>query len=187
MLFENQARWQVEQRLKRGKMKAEWEPIVAVQDRWPAERAAHSEQRTVGLGSNIYSMVHQVCFCCDAQELDRFLDPLCSKVNSHGQRLPCSRPDHVQCAISLLDTWSNHQNLTLRQMVIRGPSKLAAGLSTESNPCIQYFNLIHKRCPRFMGPNDLWPVVVITLIEVYTQHPQQPLWVYAHRLKTNSR
>jgi hypothetical protein len=115
--------------------------MAAEPDQWAAERTERTEQSTIGPRPNIYKMVDPVRLCGAAKELDRFLDALHSNFNSHGHLLPRGGPDHVKYLMSLLDTWSNHQNPTLRQTAMTDPSEWAGDLSAESDPYLQDFDL----------------------------------------------
>jgi len=108
--------------------------MAAERDQWAAEQAECTEQSTIGPGPNIYKMVDPVRFCAGATELDLFLESLCSNFNSHGHLFPCGGPHHVNYAISLLDTWSNHQNPTLIQTAMTDSSERAGDISAEYDP-----------------------------------------------------
>jgi hypothetical protein len=125
ILLENQAQWKTKQTLEQERMAAERERIAAKRNQWAAERAECTEGSTVGARPNISEMVDPVRFCSGAKELDRFLDALRSNFNSHGHLFPRGGPDHVKYVSSLLDSWSNHHNATLRQTASTDPSEWA--------------------------------------------------------------
>jgi hypothetical protein len=130
-------------------------------------------------------MVDLVRFWGSAKKLDRFLDALRSNFNSHGHQFPCGGPDNVKYAISLLDAWSNHQNLTVRQTAMPDASEWVGDLSAESDPCPQDFDLFSQEMAKVYGDKDRRHMAVITLIQGFTQLPQESVRAYANRLKAN--
>jgi len=125
MLLEDQARWKADQRLEWERIAAEREPIAAEQNQRAAKRAKRAKHSIVDARPNIYKIVDPVQYCGGAKEPDRYLDTLLSNFNSHGHLFPRSGPDHVNCTISLLHTWSHHQNLALRPTAMPDPSEWA--------------------------------------------------------------
>jgi len=125
MLLDKQAQWKAEQKLQRERMAAERERMAAERDQWAAKCAERPERSITSPRPNIYQMVDPVRYCGGANELHQFLDAFCSNINFHGHLFPPGGPDHVKYAISLLDTWSNHQNPALRQTAMTDPSEWA--------------------------------------------------------------
>jgi len=132
-------------------------------------------------------MVDPVRYCSGVKELDRFLDALHSKFNSHGHLFTHGGPDHVQYAISLLDAWSNHQNPALRQMAMTDPSEWAGDLSAQSGTCLQDFDRFSQVMAKVNGDKDRRRVAVITLMQQYIQLPQESVRAYVNRVKANWR
>jgi len=171
MLLENQAQWKAAQRLEWEQiaaelesMAAERETIAAERAPWAAEHAKRTKRSTVGPRPNIYKMVDPVRFCGSAKELARFLDVLRSNFNASGHQFPRGGPDHVKYTISLLDTWSNDQNPTLRQTAMTDPSESAGDLSAQSDSCLQDFYLFSQQMAKVYGDKDRRRVAVITLM-----------------------
>jgi hypothetical protein len=102
----------------------------------------------------MFKMVDPIRFSGGAQELDGFLDSLRSNSNSHGHLFPRGGPNHIKYAISLLDSWSNHQNLALRQTAMTDPSNWAGDLSAESDPCLQDCDLFSHQMAKVYGDKD---------------------------------
>jgi len=173
MPLENQAQWNAEQKLESERIEAEQEPMAGERDQWAAERAECAERSITGPRLNIYKKVDPVRYCGGANELDRFLDSLCSNFNSHGHLFPPGGPHYVKYAISVLDTWSNHQNLALRQTAMTDPLQCACDLSAESGPCLQDFDLCSQEIAKVYGDKDRRRVAVITLMQEFIQLPQE--------------
>jgi hypothetical protein len=161
--------------------------MSAERDQLAAERAERTYRSTVGPRPNISKMVDPVRFCGGAKELDQFLDSLRSNFNSHSHLFPHGGPDHVKYAFSLLDAWSNHQNLTLRQMAMTNPSEWAGDLSAQFDPCLQDFDIFSQEMAKVYGDKDRRRVEVITLMSGYIQLPRESVRAYANRLKANWR
>jgi hypothetical protein len=190
MLLEHQVQWKAERKLERERMEAERLRMAAEREQWAAERAERTERAersTTGPTQNIYKMVDPVRYCGGAKELDRFLDALRSNFNSHGHLFPRGGPDHVKYAISLLDSWSTHQNPAQRQTEMMDPSEWAVDLSAESDPCLQDFDLFSQEMTKVYGDKDRRRIAVIRLMQEFTQLPQEPVRAYANRLKANWR
>jgi hypothetical protein len=119
-----------------------------------AERAERTKRSTVGRRLNTYRIIDPIRFCSGAKELDRFLDALQSNFNSHGHLFPRGGPGYVKYVISLLDAWSNYQNLPLRQMAMTDPSEWAGDISVQSDSCLQYFDLFSQDVAKVYGVMD---------------------------------
>jgi hypothetical protein len=91
---------------------------AATLDQCAAEHTKRTKRSTVCLNLNSYKMIDPVRFCGCAKELDRFLDLLRSNFNSHGHLFPSGGPNQFKYVIPLLDTGSNHQKQTLRQIAM---------------------------------------------------------------------
>ena len=126
-------------------------------------------------------------FCGGAKELDRFLDAVRSNFNCRGHLFPRGGPEHVKYAISLLDSWNNHQNPTLRQTAMRDPSEWAGDLSAQSDPCLQDFDLFPQEMAKAYGDKDRRRVAVTILMQGYMQLPQELVRPYANRFKADWR
>jgi hypothetical protein len=85
--------------------------------------------------------------------------------NSLGQLFPQGGPDHVKYAISLPDTWRDHQDPALRQTVMTDSSQQASDLSAESRPCLQDFDLFSQEIAKVYGDKDRRRVAVISLTQ----------------------
>ena len=110
-------------------MAAKRERMPAKRNQWAAERVTRTEQSTLGLRSNICTMVDPVRFCGGATQLDRFLDALHSNFNSHGHLFPHAGPYHVKYAISVQDACSHHHTWILEKAAMTDPSESADILS----------------------------------------------------------
>jgi hypothetical protein len=99
-------------------------------------------------------MVDTVMFYGRAKELDRFLNIVSSNFNSHGHVFPCGGPDQLKYAISILDSWSNYQYHTLRQMAMTDCSEWTGNVSADSDLCLQYFNLFSPEMAKIYGEKD---------------------------------
>jgi len=161
--------------------------MAAEQHQSAAQCTEHTEQSTLGPRPNIYKMVDPVCYCSSAKELDQFLGAFWSNFNSHGHLFPHGGPDHVKYAISLLNTWSNHQNPTLGQTAMTDHLEWVGNLSAESDPCLQDFDLFWQEVAKVYGDKNWRCVAVITLMQGSIYLPQESVRAYTNRLKANWR
>jgi len=122
-------------------------------------------------------------FCGGVKELVQFLDVLRSSCNSRSHLLQRGGPDDIEYAISLLETWSNHRNPTLRQTAMTDPSGMGGRLICRIRPM-----------PTGLRPlftcdldTDRRLLEVITLMQGYIQLPQESVRSYANCLKATWR
>jgi hypothetical protein len=127
-------------------------------------------------------MVDPIRFCGGAKELDRILDALRRNCNSHRHVFPCGGPNPIKCASSVLDSWSNYQNLTLRQTAMRDTSEWAGDLFAEFGPCLQHLYLFSEEMAKVYGDKDRRCMVVIMLIQGNINLSQELVRVYANCL-----
>jgi len=163
------------------------ERMAAQRDQCAAKRAKQAERSIVGPRRNMYQMVDHEHYCGSAYELDRFLDPLCSNFNSYHHLFTPGGPDHIEYAIPLLHPSSNHQNPALRQAPMTDHSLWAGNISAESGPCLKNFNLVSREMAKVYEDNDRRHVAVTTMMQEYTQLPQESVRAYANRGKARSR
>jgi hypothetical protein len=108
LLFEQQAEWKEE----RTRMLTELDCSRTI------DRPENTRTQSM-----IFKMVDPLWYCGAAKELDEFLETLRSNYASHKHLFPRADPDHVTYAVSFLDTWSNHPDMTQRQMENTDPAE----------------------------------------------------------------
>jgi len=185
MMIQNQAQWKAERTLEWDSMLAELEQMAVKQDQWAAEHAKHTERNTTGLRLNIYKMVDPIQYCSSGKELDRFLNTWRSNSNSHGHRIWCGGPDHLNYMITLLHSWSNHQYLALRQTAMTEHSDWAGIISPESDSCILDVDQLSQVLAKTVGDKDQCHMMVIRLMQENIQPQQESVWAYSNHLKVN--
>jgi hypothetical protein len=57
-------------------------------------------------------MLDLLLYCGGAKELDKFLESLRSNFASQKHLFPRADPNPVKYAVSFLDTWNNHPDMT---------------------------------------------------------------------------
>ena len=67
-----------------------------------------------GTQSKICKVVDPIRYCGRVNELDKFLETLRSKFASHKHLFPGGDHKQVKYAVSFLDTWNNHPDMTQR-------------------------------------------------------------------------
>jgi hypothetical protein len=67
------------------------------------------------------------------------------------------------------------------------PSEWGGEITVESDTCLQDFHLFSQELPKVYVDKDRRRVAVITLMEGYIQHPQDPVRAYAYCFKANWR
>jgi len=140
-----------------------------------------------GNQSKIFKMVDPLQYCGGAKELDKFLETLRSNFASHKHLLPRGDPDQVKYAVSFLDTWNNHPDMTQRQTENTEPAEWASDLREAKNPCLDDFKLFVNKLQKMYGDKDRRLNSATKAMQEYQQLPNEAVRVYANRLKANWR
>jgi len=134
-----------------------------------------------------FKMVDHLRYCGRVNELDMFLEPLRSNFTSHKHLFPRGDLDQVKYAVSFLDTWDNHPDLSQQQTGHTDPSEWASDLQESKDPCLENFELFMNELQKMYGDKD-WRLNSATkAIQEYQQLPTESVRVYANRLKANWR
>jgi hypothetical protein len=86
-------------------------------------RSGSKPPENYGNESKICKMVDPLRYCGGEKELVKFLETLRSNFASHKQLFPTGDPDQAKYAVSFLDTWNNHPDLTQRQTENMDPAE----------------------------------------------------------------
>jgi hypothetical protein len=85
----------------------------------------------------IFRMRDPAKFCGGAAELERFLTQLELLFESHDRHFPRGDPDKVQYATSLLGTWTEHVEESLRKTQMTSPAEWASELVLARLDCLR--------------------------------------------------
>ena len=140
-----------------------------------------------GNQSKIFKMVDPLPYCRGAKELDKFLETLRSNFASHKHLFPRGDPDQVKYAVSFLDTWNNHLDLTQRQTEDTDPAEWASDLREAKDSCLDDFELFANELQKMYGDKDRCLNSATKAMQEYQQLPNEAVRVYANPLKANWR
>jgi predicted transcriptional regulator of viral defense system len=94
-----------------------------------------------GNQSKIFKMVNPLQYCGGAKELDKFLETLRSNFASHKHLFPRGDPDQIKYAVSFLNTWNNHLDMTERQPENTDPAERVSDPREAKDKCLDDFQL----------------------------------------------
>jgi hypothetical protein len=87
-----------------------------------------------GNQSKMFKMVDPLRYCGGVKKLDTFLETFWSNFASHKLLFSRGNPDQVWYAVSFLDSWNNHPDMTQRQTENTDPAKWARDLRAAKDP-----------------------------------------------------
>jgi hypothetical protein len=132
-------------------------------------------------------MTHPKRFCTRAKELDHFLDTLQSNFQSHAHLFPHADPDKVKYAGSLLSTSNDHSDMAQRPTQMTHPVESLRDLRRDSDLCLEDFEACRDAMQTMCGEKDRKQNTVMKCITDFIQGPNEPVRVYANRIKANWR
>jgi hypothetical protein len=132
-------------------------------------------------------MVDHSRYCGGARELDKFLQTLRSNFASHKHLFPTGDPNQVNYAVSFLDTWNNHPDMTLRQTEHTDPSEWASDLREAKDPCLENFELFANGIQQMYGDKDRCLNSAPKAMPEYLQLSHESVRIYANHQKANWR
>jgi len=172
LLFEQQAEWKEE----RTRMLTELDRSRTI-----------DRLENTGNQSKIFKMVDPLRYCGGAKELDKFLETLWSNFASHKHLFPRGDPDQVKYAVSILDTWNNHPEMTQWQTENTDPAESASDLREAKDRCLDDFELFANELQKRYGDKDRRLNSATKAMQEYQQLPNEAVRVYANRFKANCR
>jgi len=172
LLFEHQAQWKEE----RTQMLTELDHSRTI-----------DRPENPGNQSKIFKMVDPLWYCSGAKELDKFLGTLRSNFASHKHLFPRGDPDQVKYAVSFLDTWNDHPDITQRQTENTDPSEWASDLREATDPCVENFELFTNELQKMYQDKDRRLNSATKAMQEYQQLPNESVRIDTNRLKANWR
>jgi len=167
------------------------------QAEWKQERTGllteHDSSRTTdrpenpGNQSKIFKMVDPLRYCGGAKELDKFVETLQSNIASHKHLFPRGDPNQVKYAVSFLDTWNYHPDMTQRQTENTDPAEWATYLREAKDQCLDDFELFPNVLHKMYGDKDRRLISATKAMQEYQQQANEAVRVYANRVKANWR
>jgi hypothetical protein len=102
----------------------------------------------------IFQMRDPAKFCGGAAELERFLTQLELLFESHDRHFPRGDPDKVQYATSLLGTWTEHVDESLRKTQMTSPAEWASELVLARCDCLRDWDLFEAEIREMYGDRE---------------------------------
>jgi len=137
--------------------------------------------------SKIFKVLDPLGYCGAAIELDEFLKTLRAHFVCHRHQFPRGDPDQVKYAVSCLDTWNNHPDMTRRQTEDMDPSEWASDQSEAKDQCLKNLELFPHDLRQMNGDTDRSVNSAAKAIQEYQQLPNESVQIYTNRLKANWR
>jgi hypothetical protein len=135
----------------------------------------------------MFKMVDPLRYCGGVKKLDTFLERDWSNFASHKLLFPRRDPDQVWYAVSFLDTWNNHPDITQRQTENTDPAEWAGDLREAKDPCLDDFELFANELQKRYGGTDKRLNSTTKAMHEYQQLPNEVIRVYANRLNATWR
>ena len=143
--------------------------------------------RPEAMKTKIFDMTHPERCCGGVTYLDNFLDTLRSNFQSHAHLFPHGVPNKVKYAASLLSTWNNHPDPAQRQTQVTDPVEWLGDLQGDSDPSLEYFEAFSEEMQKMYGDKDRKLNVAMKCMTDFLQRANEPVRVYANRIKANWR
>ena len=137
--------------------------------------------------TKIFDMTHPQWCCGGAKELDNFLNMLRSDLQSHAHLFPHRDTIKVKYAASLLSTWNNHLHPAQRQTQMTDPVEWLRDLRGDSDLCLEDFEAFLEEIQKIYGNKERKLHVAMKCVIYFHQGANEPVRVYANRIKENWR
>jgi hypothetical protein len=138
----------------------------------------------------IFRMRDPAKFCGGAAELERFLTQLELLFESHDRHFPRGDPDKVQYATSLLGTWTEHVDESLRKTQMTSPAEWASELVLARSDCLRDWDLFEAEIREMYGNRERRLNAAARAYAEYMQgalDSNETVKAYANRMQSNWR
>jgi hypothetical protein len=138
----------------------------------------------------IFRMRDPAKFCGGAAELERFLTQLELLFESHDRHFPRGDPDKVQYATSLLGTWTEHVDESLRKTQMTSPAEWASELVLARSDCLRDWDLFEAEIREMYGDRERRLNAAARAYAEYMQgalDSNETVKAYANRMQSNWR
>jgi hypothetical protein len=121
-------------------------------------------------------------------ELERFLTQLELLFESHGRHFPRGDSDKVQYATSLLGTWTEHVNESLRKTQMTSPAEWASELVLTRSDCLRDWDLFEAEIREIYSDRERRLDAAARVYAEYMQgslDSNETVKAYANRMQSN--